>query len=84
MASKLISALSESSTATNKRSSQQDDDDVPLPQVSTIMKLEEIATSKLAEIVRQFGGKKKGWSGYDEAEVIAARELLDRDAKTER
>jgi hypothetical protein len=49
-----------------------------------VKKLEELATSKLAEIIRQFSSGKKGWTGYDEAEVIAARELLDRDGKIER
>lgn len=46
-------------------------------------KLEEIATSKLAEIVRQYKSGRKSWKGYEEAEVIAARELLDRDGKAE-
>ncbi|RMZ74127.1 tetratricopeptide repeat domain-containing [Pyrenophora seminiperda CCB06] len=41
--------------------------------------LEEIATRKLAEIVRQYKSGNKSWQGYDEAEIIAAGELLDRD-----
>jgi CRISPR/Cas system CMR subunit Cmr6 (Cas7 group RAMP superfamily) len=63
----------------SKRNHQNDDEDLPLPKLSTVKKLEELATAKLAEIVRNYGAGKKGWTGYDEAEVIAARELLDRD-----
>ncbi|KAF1832903.1 hypothetical protein BDW02DRAFT_570604 [Decorospora gaudefroyi] len=81
--SKLNGVLSDSASAPNKRTTQ-DDDDIPVPSIETVKKLEEIATSKLAEMVRQFKSGKKGWQGYDEAEVIAARELLDRDGKTER
>ncbi|KAL6706925.1 Inositol phosphatase SIW14 [Coniothyrium glycines] len=63
---------------------QQDEDDVPIPSIETVRRLEEIATAKLAEIVRQYKSGNKGWQGYDAAEVIAARELLDRDDNTER
>jgi hypothetical protein len=49
-----------------------------------VKKLEELATSKLAEIVRQYGSGEKGWAGLDEAEVIAAKELLNREGKIER
>ncbi|KAF2259823.1 hypothetical protein CC78DRAFT_502535 [Lojkania enalia] len=72
-----------SSDAPSKRNNNEDDE-VPLPRLETVKKLEELATNKLAEIVRQHGSGKKGWQGYDEAEVIAARELLDRDGKIER
>ncbi|KAI9755423.1 MAG: hypothetical protein M4579_004280 [Chaenotheca gracillima] len=41
-------------------------------------KLNELATSKLATIVRKSSAGEKGWTGYDRGEVIAARELLDR------
>jgi hypothetical protein len=82
VASKLNSVLSESSS--NKRNTQEDDSDIPLPNLATVKKLEEIATSKLAEIVRHYKSGRKGWGGYEEAEIIAARELLDRDGKTER
>jgi hypothetical protein len=57
---------------------------VPPPKLQSVKKLEEIATSKLAEAVRQFRSGNKAWSDLDEAEVIAARELLDRDGKIER
>jgi hypothetical protein len=57
---------------------------VPPPKLQSVKKLEEIATSKLAEAVRQFRSGNKACSDLDEAEVIAARELLDRDGKIER
>lgn len=41
-----------------------------------------MATSKLGEIVRRSASGEKGWDGYDAAEIIAARELLDRDAQS--
>ncbi|KIW01745.1 uncharacterized protein PV09_06921 [Verruconis gallopava] len=48
------------------------------PSKEKVEKLNELATTKLAEIVRIAKDKT---SGYDEAEVRAARELLDRDAE---
>lgn len=55
---------------------QADDNDFALPDTSTIQRLDELATSKLAEIVRHSAARDRGWRGYDEAEVAAARELL--------
>ena len=49
-----------------------------------VKKLEELATNKLAEMVRQFKSGNKSWQGFDEAEIIAARELLDRNGNMER
>ncbi|KAJ4344478.1 Inositol phosphatase SIW14 [Didymosphaeria variabile] len=77
---KLLPLLSESSVS--KRNA--DEDDVAPPKPQSVKKLEEIATAKLGEIIRQYSASKAGQSGYDEAEVIAARELLDRDGKVER
>tara|TARA_R110002003_G_scaffold13_22_gene989 strand:+ start:2147 stop:2443 length:297 start_codon:yes stop_codon:yes gene_type:complete len=82
--SKLIPLLSDSPSTSNKRGNAQEEDDVPLPKLATVKKLEEIATNKLGEIVRNASAGKQGWTGYDKAEVIAARELLDRDGKIER
>lgn len=83
--SKLTPLLSETSSSSNKRNNNsQEDDDVPIPTISTVKKLEEVATSKLAEIVRLYKAETKGWTGFDEAGVIAARELLDRDGRVER
>ncbi|KAL5121909.1 tetratricopeptide repeat domain-containing protein [Pleosporales sp. CAS-2024a] len=85
----LIPLLSESTSVSNKRhnnnnNNNQEDDDIPLPKLDSVKKLEEIATRKLADIVRNASQGKTGWTGYDEAEVIAARALLDRDGKIER
>jgi hypothetical protein len=43
-----------------------------------VQKLDELATAKLAAMVRDFAARKKGASGYDEAEIAAVRELLGR------
>jgi signal transduction protein with GAF and PtsI domain len=80
MSQKLLPLLSESSGS--KRNAEEDDVVPPKPQ--SVKKLEEIATAKLGEIVRQFGASKQGQSGYYEAEIIAARELLNRDGRVER
>jgi hypothetical protein len=81
LVSKNLVPLLSDSPSNSKRS---EEDDVPPPKLQTVKKLEELATGKLAEIVRQYGSGKKGWSAFNEAEVIAARELLDRDGKVER
>ncbi|KAI2623294.1 tetratricopeptide [Hypoxylon sp. NC1633] len=54
--------------------------DVPAPAI--LGKLDEMATEKLAEIVRRSSAGEKGWQGYDEAEIKAARELLAGDSGT--
>lgn len=82
LTSKLNTILSDpasSSATTTRRNAQDDAEDVSLPSLSIVQKLEEIATNKLAEMIRNYKSGKKGWQGYEEAEIIAARELLDRD-----
>ncbi|KAF1982367.1 TPR-like protein [Aulographum hederae CBS 113979] len=59
----------------------QSDADLPPPSTETVHKLHELATRKLAEIVRRSASKEKGWEGFDPAEIIAARELLDRETQ---
>ncbi|KAF2876106.1 hypothetical protein BDV95DRAFT_625510 [Massariosphaeria phaeospora] len=85
IAQKLIPLLPQSqsqsqsvSKRNNNNNNPTDDDDLPPPNLSTVQKLEEIATSKLAEIVRLYTAGKSGWTGFDEAEVQAARELLGK------
>ncbi|KAK6605939.1 tetratricopeptide repeat domain-containing protein [Botrytis cinerea] len=56
------------------------DNSLPFPGTNTIEKLNETATSKLSEIVRRSAAREPGWEGYDEASLIAARELLNRDS----
>ena len=48
------------------------------PSLDTVKELNERATSRIAEIVRQGGTKEKGYSGYEESEIIAAKDLLDQ------
>ncbi|KAF2644382.1 hypothetical protein P280DRAFT_467016 [Massarina eburnea CBS 473.64] len=81
VAQKLIPLLSESTAVAKKNA---EEDDIPPPKLQSVKKLEELATGKLAEIVRQYGSGKKGWAAFDEAEVIATKELLDRDGRVER
>jgi len=56
------------------------DSELPPPSLKTVEKLNEAATAKLSEIVRRSKSGEKSWDGYSEAELIAAQELLNRDA----
>lgn len=76
VASKLLPLLSDTQTSSKKRSDPQDDDDVPIPSLSSVQKLDELATKKLGEFIRDFSSR-KGQSGWDEAEIIAAKALLN-------
>jgi len=51
--------------------------ELALPTEGTLEALHELATAKLAEIVRRGSANESGWDGYDAAELQAARELLD-------
>lgn len=42
--------------------------------------LAQLATEKLAEIVRRSSAREPHWTGYDAAEIAAARELLSGEA----
>jgi hypothetical protein len=44
-----------------------------------VERLNETATSKLSEIIRKYTAKDEGYQGYDQAEIIAAQELLNRE-----
>jgi len=77
VAAKLLPLLSDTQASSKKRG-EQDDEDVPIPALASVQKLDEVATKKLREFIREFGSKKKGQSGYDEAEIAAAKELLNR------
>jgi hypothetical protein len=72
--SKLLSTLPQLSRQSKS------EDSASLPELRTVQLLNQTATAKLSEIVRRSVGGEKGWQGYDPAELIAARELLDRDA----
>ncbi|OAA64513.1 tetratricopeptide repeat domain containing protein [Niveomyces insectorum RCEF 264] len=57
-----------------------DGDDFALPDTATAQRLGQLATEKLSEIVRRSSAKEPHWRGYDEAEIVAARELLSDEA----
>lgn len=59
--------------------------DLAPPSLNSVQQLHKLATEKLAEIVRRGSAREPGWDGYDQAELVAARNLLDRDMpRTER
>ena len=76
-AKKLLESLPK---ASNKQAVTDTAGDIAPPSVATIEKLHELATAKLAEIVRRSGSGEAGWD-YDQSELISARELLDRDTQ---
>nr|POE82714.1 tpr repeat protein oca3 [Quercus suber] len=53
--------------------------DLAAPSHNVIQKLNELATTKLAEILRRNASGEKDWDGYSQPELAAARELLDKD-----
>jgi len=59
---------------------QADDSEFALPDTSTVERLNELATAKLSAIVRHSDARDRGWRGYSEAEVSAARAVLAEDA----
>ncbi|KAI0977349.1 tetratricopeptide [Xylaria arbuscula] len=63
--------------ASSKASKASESEEWPIPPSSTLQKLDEVATEKLAEIVRRNTSGEKDWQGYDKAEIAAARELLE-------
>ena len=65
-----------------KSTRQSDPDELALPEAATLRELDVVATEKLGEIVRLYSAGKKGWQGYDPAEIAAARELLGNNADT--
>jgi ER membrane protein complex subunit 2 len=65
-----------------KAAKSSDSDGLSLPDNATIQKLDELATEKLAQITRKYSAGERDWQGYDEAEIAAAKELLEKDAST--
>lgn len=62
------------------KSGKQDPEDFAIPPTATIEKLSEKSTAKLSEIVRRSTAKERGWSGFEESEVEAARGLLSKES----
>ncbi|KAK6832938.1 hypothetical protein PG987_007632 [Apiospora arundinis] len=65
-----------------KPSKQAESDGLSPPNLSTLQKLDGLATEKLGEITRRFTAGERGWQGYNEAEIVAARELLEKSSST--
>jgi len=74
---RLLQLLQKSSKSVTSGS----ESDFPPAAIATVQRLHELGTSKLAEVIRRHTAGEKGWDGYDEAEIIATRELLDRDTE---
>jgi hypothetical protein len=53
--------------------------ELPAPSKATIEKLNELATAKLAEIVRRSTSGEKDWDGFSQTEIFAARALLNQN-----
>ncbi|KAI1754397.1 tetratricopeptide [Xylaria castorea] len=60
-----------------KASRQTETEEWVVPTSITLRKLDELATEKLAEIIRHNSAGEKDWQGYSEAEIAAARKLLE-------
>nr|OQO27596.1 hypothetical protein B0A51_05226 [Rachicladosporium sp. CCFEE 5018] len=67
-------------TSSNSKSGKSADTAAALSSQVTVQKLNQLATLKLGDILRRSKGNQKSWDGYSEAELIAAKELLDRDS----
>ncbi|KAH7166233.1 hypothetical protein EDB81DRAFT_280142 [Dactylonectria macrodidyma] len=61
----------------SKLKKQTEGDGFSLPQQATIEKLNQAATTKLAEIVRRYGAQEPLWQGYNGDEIAAAKALLN-------
>jgi hypothetical protein len=66
--------------ATNKGKKQTEADGFIPPDQKTTQKLNQLATAKLAEIVRRNSAGEKLWQGYETSEIAAARELLAKSS----
>jgi hypothetical protein len=73
----LIPLVSKSSASKDSQYS-----DLALPTEGTLEALNELATAKLAEIIRRSAAGEKSWDGYDAAELKAAKELLQQDTQS--
>lgn len=65
---------------TGKPAGKSDEGEFTLPDARTIERLNQLATSKLSEIIRRSTARESGWRGYDELEVDAARKLLSEES----
>ena len=51
------------------------------PSLATVKQLNQLATSKLAELTRRARAGEKDWDGYSQVELAAVRSLLDGDTQ---
>ncbi|KAI1131974.1 tetratricopeptide [Nemania abortiva] len=65
-----------------KASKHTESDEWSMPTSGTLQNLDEVATEKLAEIIRRNSAGEKDWQGYDKSEIAAARELLESHSTT--
>ena len=72
---------SQSSAKPLKSSSDPVTGDLAPPSTESIKKLNQVATAKLVEIIRRASSGEKGWDGYNEAALKAAKELVDKDTQ---
>ncbi|KAJ8127275.1 hypothetical protein O1611_g6362 [Lasiodiplodia mahajangana] len=63
-----------------KASKHTESEEWPIPASHTLHNLDELATKKLAEIIRRNSAGEKDWQGYDESEIAAARQLLESNS----
>lgn len=77
---KLQEAMEVQADAKNAQKAVADEDGFGAPSLEKVQTLNLLATKKLGEIVRRSSTGEPAWSGYEEAEIIAARELIDRNA----
>lgn len=57
------------------------DTGLPPPDYKSVERLNELATARLSEIVRRNTSGEVGWGGYEENEIMSAKELLNREAQ---
>lgn len=73
---RMLSVLPEDGKPTGQMVSTENSD-LPMPSTATVRKLNELATSKLARFTRRTIE-----SGHDYAEIVAAKDLLDRSTQS--
>ncbi|KAF1815969.1 hypothetical protein P152DRAFT_411307 [Eremomyces bilateralis CBS 781.70] len=77
VSSKLISLLEvETKTVSKDKTGE-----LSVPDKATVESLNELATSKLVEILRKGSSGEHGWDGYEDAELVAIQALLDQTSQ---
>lgn len=79
---RLLQALNKTTTGKPLKASSDISGDLAPPTLASVQRLNEVATSQLAEILRRGSSGEKNWDGYEPAELIAVKELLSRDTQS--